>query len=294
MTDNTRGKLYASMVSFIFGFSFIFTKKGLDSASLLNLLGWRFILAFLFLDIYRRTKGLKLNFKRDKIYELFLLGLFFPVLYYTLESLGIKVTTASEAGVILSLGPIVTVILVVFVLRELPRKSQILGICLSTLGVIIMVLAKKNQPSFSFYGYIMLFLGIISYGFYAVLQRKIQGFTVYERTYFMLFMGALVFFGGSLFYSLLQGEALTFLTLPFSNRDFLLSVTYLSFFSSNLAFLLDVTALGLIGPTATTSFAGLTTLVSVLAGVLILGESFLLQQWIAAGLIILGVYTANK
>ncbi|NLY73358.1 MAG: DMT family transporter [Tissierellia bacterium] len=294
MQDNTKGKILAALTSLIFGFSFIFTKTGTSTVPVLELLGWRFMMAFIFFELIRRLLKIPLNFSRPGKRDLILLGLFFPVLYFSLESLGIRDTTASEAGVILSIGPIVTMLLSSILLREFPRKDQFIGIFLSTLGVIIMVLTKRNQPSFSYFGYLMLISGVFSYSFYSIIQRKLQDFTVYERTYFMLGIGALVFFGSALLVALTKGQAANFLSLPIKNKDFLVSILYLSLLSSNVAFLMNVSAIGLIGPTATSSFSGLTTLTSVLAGVILLNEEFIGYQWLAAGLIILGVFLANK
>lgn len=294
MQDNTKGKILAALTSLIFGFSFIFTKTGTSNVPVLELLGWRFMMAFIFFELIRRLLKIPLNFSRPGKKDLILLGLFFPVLYFSLESLGIRDTTASEAGVILSIGPIVTMLLSSVLLREFPRKDQFIGIFLSTLGVIIMVLTKRNQPSFSYFGYLMLISGVFSYSFYSIIQRKLKDFTIYERTYFMLGIGALVFFGSAMLVALTKGQAANFLSLPIKNKDFLVSILYLSLLSSNVAFLMNVSAIGLIGPTATSSFSGLTTLTSVLAGVILLNEEFIGYQWLAAGLIILGVFLANK
>lgn len=251
-------------------------------------------MAFIFFELLRRVFKIPLNFSKPGKKDLLLLGLFFPVLYFSLESIGIRDTTASEAGVILSIGPIVTMLLSSILLKEFPRKDQFIGIFLSTLGVIVMVLTKRNHPSFSYFGYLMLICGIFSYSLYSIVQRRLEGYSVYERTYFMLGIGALAFFSTALVLSLKSGQAGEFLSLPLKNIEFMVSILYLSLLSSNLAFLMNVTAIGLIGPTATASFSGLTTLTSVLAGVILLNEEFIGYQWLAAGLIILGVFLANK
>lgn len=294
MKDTTKGKLLAAATSFIFGFSILFTKKGSANVSPIHLLAWRFTLAFLFFEIFTRLLKIPMNFTREKVKKLFLLGFFFPVLYFSLEILGIRETTTSEAGVILAIGPIVTMFLSSILIKEHPQRKQLLGIFLSTLGVVFMVLAKKNHPSFSIFGYLMLIAGVFSYGLYSIIQRKLGDYSIYERTYFMLMMGAGVFFILALAQSLFQGQTIEFLSLPLRDRDFLVSVLYLSLFSSNIAFLMNTSAIGLVGPTTTASFSGLTTLTSVLAGVIFLNEVFLPQQWLAAGLIMLGVFLANR
>lgn len=294
MPSKTKGKLLSAATSLIFGFSFIFTKKGTASVSVLHLLGWRFLLAFLFFELFRRLLHIPIHLKKPGWQNLVILGLLFPVSYFSFESMGIRDTTASEAGVILSMGPIVTMVLSTLFLKERPKKNQFVGILISTFGVVLMVLSKRDQPSFSFYGYAMLLGGVFSYSFYAIRQHLIQSFSVYERTYAMMLIGACVFFLASTVGAFTQGEGTYFLTLPLTNRGFLYSILYLSLLSSNLAFLMSVTSIGILGPTLASSFAGLTTLISVFAGVIFLNETFLFSQWLAAGLIIAGVFLANR
>lgn len=294
MQNKTKGKILSLLTSLIFGFSFIFTKTGTSTVSVLHLLGWRFIIAFIFFELFCRILRIPIKLKKPGWQNLIVLGSLFPVLYFTLESLGIRETTASEAGVIMSIGPIVMMVLSSIFLQEPPRKEQLVGILTSTLGVILMVLTKRNEPSFSFFGYLFLLGGVFSYSFYGIKQRKIKDFTVYERTYAMMLMGAVVFFLASLLIATFQGEVKSFLLLPLVNKRFLLSLVYLSLLSSNVAFLMSVTAIGLVGPTVASSFSGLTTLTSVLAGVFFLNEVFLPQQWAAATMIVLGVFLANR
>lgn len=294
MHDKTKGKILAIFTSLIFGFSFIFTKKGTSSVSILHLLGWRFLIAFIFFELFRRLLGIPIYLNKPGWKNLLVLGFLFPILYFSFESLGIRDTTASEAGVIMSIGPIITMVFSSIFLQEPPRKEQFIGIIVSTLGVILMVLTKRNEPSFSYFGYLFLLAGVLSYGFYAIKQRKLKDFSVYERTYAMMLMGAVVFFSAALIMAIPQGQVRSFLLLPLVKREFLFSLLYLSLLSSNVAFLMNVTAIGLVGPTITASFSGLTTLTSVFAGVIFLGESFLPQQWGAAALIVFGVFLANR
>ena len=60
-----------------------------------------------------------------------------------------------------------------------------------------------------------------------------------------------------------------------------------SFFMSNVA-------ISRIGVNRTSSFIGVSTVVSIISGALILGESFTMFQIAGALIIIAGVYTANS
>ena len=83
------------------------------------------------------------------------------------------------------------------------------------------------------------------------------------------------------------------ITLPIRNKDFLVAVLYQSLGCSVLAFFLSNVAIARIGVNRTSSFIGVATVVSIIAGALILKEQFTVFQVVGAVLIIIGVYTAN-
>ena len=74
---------------------------------------------------------------------------------------------------------------------------------------------------------------------------------------------------------------------------FLSAVIYQGIGCSIIAFYLSNISIAYIGVNRNASFMGIATLVSIFAGVLILGETFSLLQGIGAVLILTGVYTAN-
>ena len=81
--------------------------------------------------------------------------------------------------------------------------------------------------------------------------------------------------------------------LPFSDMGFLISVLYQGIGCSILAFFLSNHAIAKIGVNRTSSFIGVATVVSIVAGALLLKEPFTIWQVIGAAVIIIGVYTAN-
>lgn len=82
--------------------------------------------------------------------------------------------------------------------------------------------------------------------------------------------------------------------LPFRDAGFLSAVLYQGFGCSILAFFLSNIAIAKIGVNRTASFIGVSTVVSVVAGVVLLHESFTAFQIVGAAIIIIGVYTANS
>ena len=77
------------------------------------------------------------------------------------------------------------------------------------------------------------------------------------------------------------------------HEPFLSAVLYQGVGCSVFAFFLSNAAISRIGVNRASSFIGLSTVVSILAGILILEESFSVYQCIGAAVIVIGIYIAN-
>ena len=78
--------------------------------------------------------------------------------------------------------------------------------------------------------------------------------------------------------------------LPFKNSSFLIAIFYQGVGCSVLAFFLYNVAIAKIGVNRTSSFVGVSTVVSIIAGVLLLGENFSAYQLIGVIIIIIGAF----
>lgn len=86
--------------------------------------------------------------------------------------------------------------------------------------------------------------------------------------------GVLVTLAGALITVFAAGSISQLAALPFSDAGFLSAVLYQGFGCSILAFFLSNAAIAKIGVNRTASFIGVSTVVSVVAGVVLLHESF--------------------
>ena len=139
----------------------------------------------------------------------------------------------------------------------------------------------------------MLFITISSAGLYVIYSRKAAAYTSTEKTFIMSAAGALVFTVFAVVEHAAAGTFREFIILPFTNHDFLISLLYLSVACSVIATMLRNYSISEIGATRTASFAVLTTVVSVVAGVVFLNEPFSFAQGVATVLVLAGVYGAN-
>lgn len=287
------GSLCAIGCEVLYGVSYIFTKQATDNASVLSLLGWRFLLAFLVMSLFVVLGIIKVNLKRKSLKPLLLVALFSPVIYFIGETIGISNTTASESGIFLACIPLASLIASTVILHKKPTRLQVTGILITLGGVLVTVLAVGISSSFSITGYIFLMVAVVSYALYCVFVDKAPGYTGIEITYMMLVAGAAVFVILAFIEAAIGNDVKNLITLPIRNKDFLVAVLYQSLGCSVLAFFLSNVAIARIGVNRTSSFIGVATVVSIIAGALILKEQFTVFQVVGAVLIIIGVYTAN-
>jgi drug/metabolite transporter (DMT)-like permease len=295
---NTSGLVLGSLAALgceaLYGLSYIFTKSATDVASPLALLGWRFLVAFIVMTILIIVGVIHVDLKGKKLSPLLLVAIFDPVLYFIGETFGISHTTASESGVFLACIPVAALIASTLILHKYPTRPQVIGILITLIGVIVTVLAAGASASLSLIGYVFLLLAVITYALYSVYVEKAAAYTGIEITYIMLAAGALVFVTMALIEAISHGNTQTLISLPMKHLDFTIAVLYQGIGSSVLALFLSNFAIAKIGVNKTASFIGVSTVVSIVAGVLLLGEAFSGLQLLGAVIIICGVYTANN
>jgi len=281
------------LVAVIFGFSFTFTKGALELLDPFHLLGLRFLFASSLLWILRLFNVIKINFSGRRMKPLFFLTLFQPILYFICEVTGVDMTSASESGMMISLIPVVAAILGVIFLNEKPSKKQWFFIFLSVAGVIFITIMRESEVEGNYVGMLVLLGAVFSAGAFNILSRKSSlYFNAIEITFFMMMVGLVVFNGIAITDHIVRGEITHYFT-PLLNLNALVAVTYLGILSSVVAFFMLNFMLSKIEATKSAVFGNLVTVVSIIAGILVLGEPFYWFHIVGAILILLGVWGTN-
>ena len=278
----------------MFGLSFMFTKEATDTVTPLQLLSWRFTLAAVLFFILIRLGFFKVNFRGKDLKSALLLGLLHPICYFLCENKGIELTSASESGTIIATVPIFALLFSILFLKIRPSRNQTCGILITLAGVLLLVLNQQSKPTFNLMGYLLLFGCVAAYSIFAILSVKAEEFTSVEKACVMIFSGALFFTVLNIIIEVISGDFSSFIRLPFTNRAFLSAILYLGIGSSIIAFTFNNYGIEVLGTTASASFAAISTLVSVLAGIVFLHEPFSLLQGTATLLIIAGVFISNR
>lgn len=295
MKDNRilTGSLCALGCEVLYGLSYLFTKQTAETASPLALLGWRFVVALAAMSLCVALGFIPVRLKSRRLGPLLRVALFCPCLYFIGETVGIRETAVTESGVFLACVPALSLLASTVILKKKPTKRQIIGILVTFLGVMTTVVAVGLSSSLSPVGYAALMLAVVAYALYSVFVDLAADYTGAEITYVMLCSGAAFYGLLALGEAAAHGALSELLTLPARSGTFLAAVLYQGIGCSVAAFFLSNAAIAKIGVNKTSSFIGVSTIVSILAGALALGEPLSVGQIVGAAVIVAGVYTAN-
>lgn len=286
------GIISALLANIIFGFSFIFSKTALSVSHPLIILSVRFTFAFIFLNILLISDRFKINLKGKPKTKLIFMGLAQPLLYFVFELYGLSMVSSALSGVIIALVPVVVIILARIVLKENATALQTLCTLISIIGVSAISIISNNGSKNHFLGILLLVCAVICASVFNILSRSESAyFSPFERTYVMFLIGVIGF--NLIAVLTLKENYFPLLIASLSNIKFLTAIIYLSLFSSVLAFLLYNFSTTVISVVQSSSFSNIITAVTVLAGVVILKESFSVLEYILCVIIVLGVWGVN-
>lgn len=291
MNKKTASILMLTVSSVIFGFSFLFTKETLSRLDIFQLLGIRFLAAAVIMGILAVTRIIKVKFTREKMKSLAILTFLQPVLYFIGETYGIKLTSASESGMMIALMPIAIALFSMLLLKEKLLIHQWISVAASIAGMALIIGAKGFQPGTgSLLGYLFLLAAVTAEGAFSPLSRKISArCSPIEITFAMMCVGAVFFNAIGLTEAGLSGTISAYFTdaLDFGTAG---GILYLAVLSSIVAFFMYNYALSNIKASTSASFCNLTTVISVLAGVAFGGEKLYPLQIAGMLMILLSIW----
>ena len=297
---HTLSLLAALTSAVIFGMSFMFSKLALEVAAPTVLLAFRFTVAVAAMSLVILVNALvgklrgrplfAFSLRGKPVYQLLLLGIVQPVAYFIFENYGILYTSSAVAGTIIAAVPVCCILMDVLVLHERVTLKQVLcalgaigGVALISVGGAMMVSAL---------GMLFLVLTMLSDTlYYGISHNAAKRFTPFEMTYVMFIVGMVVFIPVGLIYA--GGLHSPLITGPMHDGGFWVAVLYLGLLSSVLAYGLLNFANSHLSVSETSLFSNVTTVVSVLAGVVLLKEPFSVWQMLGVAVILVCVFVAN-
>lgn len=279
-----------TVTSVIFGFSFLVTRDALEALGVFQLLGLRFLTAALAMTILAVTGLVKVRLSLAKLKMLLPLALLQPLIYFTGETLGIELTSATESGMMIALIPITIALFSGAVAKEKLTARQWISVGISVGGVALIVASQDLIGSGSIPGYLLLLAAVTVEGLYCALTRKVSvQCSPFEITFVIVWVGTIVFNIIGVSVAASDGTVGQYISAALQ-PGVLEGILYLGILASTISYFGVNYALAKIKVCNTAGFANLTTVVSVLAGVILGGETLLPLQIAGIVLILLSIW----
>ncbi|MEM1504604.1 DMT family transporter [Domibacillus sp. 8LH] len=232
-------------------------------ATLLNTIRWAISTLILWGLLALNKKQLPLIAKWKEFFILGFLGIF---AFSTLNYIGLKSISASQAGMISAGIPIAILFFTPFFLKEKIKPKAWIGAVVSILGVILLVLGKQGASSEgSIMGEAAILLSCVAWGMYTVLGKK------YGRQIDPLTMTA-----GAAFYGTLLSAISCIGTVDTGAIHMTptawLCIVYVSTFASVAAYFAWNAGVKIVGAGRAAPYINLLPVWTVLLGVLLLQE----------------------
>ena len=295
MNEKTKAYLAALSFSAIIGFSFLFTKIALGYASPLTNLAHRYTIAALVMVVLHQTKFIKVSLSRKDILSILPMSLFYPLLFFIFQSLALQYISSSEAGILQALVPIFTLLLASAFLKEKTSLLQKFFLFLSVAGVVFIFLSKGANfgTETASFGFLLMLGSVLANAINNILSKSKGGrYRAMDMTAVVIFVGFVTFNTLSLTSHYLEGNILAYFA-PFGQLPYLLSILYLGILASIVTGSLTIYAIVRLGASTVSVFGNLGTVLTILAGALILHEPIYSYHMIGATLIIAGILGMN-
>ena len=187
------------LVSLVWAGSFIVVQivtEEIDPVSL-GFLTYLVATPIMFLILLIRGKGISIP--RKELPSLSILGLTGVTLLYLFQFIGIDITNASTAAVLINTNVIFIAIFSALFLKETFGRKKISGVSLSFLGVIVIIFFNAPKETFLLeniflLGCILILLSAFCWAIYSIVGKRLL------KTYDMFTVTAYAFALGSLFY----------------------------------------------------------------------------------------------
>jgi drug/metabolite transporter (DMT)-like permease len=281
-----RYPILLSLMTLLFGFSFIATKQALSGLGIFQVVFSRHFLALLLLTFLLWKDRRKFYIAGKDLKHFLALTMVEPVGYFIFETFGLRYTSPSSVSILIATIPVFTLIFAWWILREKTHRLALLGIALSLVGVYLVVSVQKigNLAPRPLLGNSLAIGAAMSAGLYNVLCRRLsRTYSPWTITYYQAIVASVVFL------PLAVGELFWEKTL-FINGEIIASIVYLAFGSSVVAYILLNFSLSRLPAYKVAIFSNLIPVVTIFASWILYGERMASERIAGAVLVIFGIY----
>lgn len=278
----------------------IAVKEALVVFSPLTLIVLRFSLAILLMLLVgllfrgHEVLGLQRVEKRD--IPLFVLGgLFQPFLYFIFETYTYQsFASPTIAEAMLSTQPIMAPILAFIILREKVTRNNVVGILLSTVGMLLLLLVGANDFALGNpWGVLLAIVTVsMSVGYTIILRRIPTRYSSLSIVFYVQLVALVLFYA---VWGVFDRQSLQDTIAPLSaDLSPVIAVGYLAVFASVTAFILFCYTVRQIGVTRANVFNNVRPVFTALLMWVIFDEQLPIWKWVGIIVIVIGLFISQK
>lgn len=278
----------------------IAVKEALVVFSPLTLIVLRFSLAILLMLLVgllfrgHEVLGLQRVEKRD--IPLFVLGgLFQPFLYFIFETYTYQsFASPTIAEAMLSTQPIMAPILAFIILREKVTRNNVVGILLSTVGMLLLLLVGANNFALGNpWGVLLAIVTVsMSVGYTIILRRIPTRYSSLSIVFYVQLVALVLFYA---VWGVFDRQSLQDTIAPLSaDLSPVIAVGYLAVFASVTAFILFCYTVRQIGVTRANVFNNVRPVFTALLMWVIFDEQLPVWKWVGIIVIVTGLFISQK
>jgi len=295
--SNLRGHIAASFTTLIWSTTFISTKILLEDFTPTEILFFRFICAYIVLFLLSPKPLIPNRDREELIYAS--AGLCGVTLYFLFQNIGLTYTLASNAGVLISVAPMLTAILAHFIKKgNVIHKFFIIGFVVSISGVTLISFNGSFILKLNPLGDILIMSGALAWAIYSNLLTltKNESYTLIQKTRKIFFYGLLFMIPALFVFDFELGLSRFTEPINFSNFIYsgLFNILFLGLGASAICFLTWNYALGILGSVKAASYIYLSPVITIIFSAIVLKEPITLYSVIGTVLIIIGLAVSEK
>ena len=278
----------------------IAVKEALVVFSPLTLIVLRFSLAIVLMLLVgllfrgHEVLGLQRVEKRD--IPLFVLGgLFQPFLYFIFETYTYQsFASPTIAEAMLSTQPIMAPILAFIILREKVTRNNVVGILISTMGMLLLLLVGANNFALGNpWGVLLAIVTVsMSVGYTIILRRIPTRYSSLSIVFYVQLVALVLFYA---VWGVFDRQSLQDTIVPLSaDLSPVIAVGYLAVFASVTAFILFCYTVRQIGVTRANVFNNVRPVFTALLMWVIFDEQLPIWKWVGIIVIVIGLFISQK
>lgn len=283
-----RNYIPALFTAIVWGSTFVASKHVLEAGvSVVTLMTVRFGMAYLLMLMLSRER-MRIEWNMTEL-KLLLVGLFGGSLYFLMEYMALKRTTAVNVGLISATVPVISTAMELLLRRRWPRWTFVVGSMMAFLGVFVVVTDGKLLIDIFPIGDMLAIVSSLMWAIYSVILSRVDksvSEVVVERR--MMFYSLLTILPVTLL--MVDGSELTTLV---TSADIWLPMLYLGGVASAGCMWLWNVSINRIGVVRTNNFLYLLPVVSLVASAIVMEGEVNAETMVATVLIFVGIVVAD-